>query len=65
MKPNKTRLGVIPPPEWLVKEMERQRNLPPPTSEEAETQFRAAEAMRANYDSNLPAFNNGRSKPVR
>jgi hypothetical protein len=43
---------VIPAPQWLKDSMARLRQEPPPTSQQVEIQFRAAEAMRLNYDDN-------------
>jgi len=42
--------GVIPAPDWLIERMRRLRELPSPTLEEVEIQFRASERARQEYD---------------
>jgi hypothetical protein len=51
-------------PKWLIQRMEMLRKLPPPTLEEVETSFRAAEATRRKYEGNLTSFAAGQRKLV-
>lgn len=56
--------AVIPAPIWLTKRMETLQQLPPPTLQEVETSFRAAEEMRSKCEGSPNNCASGRSKPA-
>ncbi|PWU09829.1 MAG: hypothetical protein C5B50_26595 [Verrucomicrobia bacterium] len=53
---------VSPAPPWLMDRMKGLRQMPPPTLQEVETSFRAAEEMRSNYDGSPSCSGNGHEK---
>src|ERR1051325_5956299 len=55
---------VMGAPIWLVKRMEALQQRPPPTLQDVETSFRAAEASRAKSEDNPRSYTNGRNKPI-
>lgn len=52
--------NVTEAPLWLLQRMEALQQRPPPTLQEVETSFRAAEETRSRYEGRPSSFPNGR-----
>lgn len=56
--------NVTPAPIWLVQRMESLQQMPSPTLQEVEAQFRAVEGMRSKYERSPSNSADGPNNPV-